>query len=383
MRELNQRVESTERFSVIFRITVSDGRSIEEHARDIASEQTVEIPYDIIPTEITEQGIVGQIDAISQVANAENQFEVVISYRCDNTAYSVPQFLNVLYGNISIKKGIKIIGLDLPDSLLNAIGGPGFGIEGIRAMAGVYNRPLACTALKPVGLSPTQLAAMAADYARGGLDLIKEDHGMADVVYHPFAERVARCQEAVVRTNASTGGNSLFFPMVNGGFDQIEEQFKLVKSLGIQGVLTAPMLVGLDTVRVLARRYRLALMAHPAFTGTHFHDPDHGMTPAVLLGTLYRLIGADISIFPNAGGRFAFSEQECRDLADALRKPLGNLKPALPCPAGGMKLDRVEALGQIYGEDAVFLIGGALMQHSPNLAKNAAVFMEAIHRCFG
>ena len=29
-------------------------------------------------------------------------------------------------------------------------------------------------------------------------------------------------------------------------------------------------------------------MTHPTFTGTHFHDPRHGMTPAILLGTLFR-----------------------------------------------------------------------------------------------
>jgi ribulose-bisphosphate carboxylase large chain len=229
-----------------------------------------------------------------------------------------------------------------------------------------------------MGLSSAELADKAGAYARGGIDLIKEDHGIADVVYHPFEERVARCQESVTAANAATRGNTLYFPMVSGTFDKIEGQFSYVKSLGIKGVLIAPMLVGPDTVRTLAGRYDLAIMAHPAFTGTHFSSPLHGMTPAVLLGTIFRLIGADISIFPNAGGRFSFTEAECRDLAAALRVPLKSVLPGLPCPAGGMHLDRIGAMIDTFGIDTVLLIGGALMQYSGDVTKSSAEFAVRI-----
>ncbi|MEI7554515.1 RuBisCO large subunit C-terminal-like domain-containing protein [Candidatus Chlorohelix sp.] len=383
MNEALKRKESDERFSVTYQITVYDNRSIEEHARDITVEQSVEIPHDCIPDEIHERGIVGWIESIEPILNTQNQYDVVISYRSDNTAFSIPQFLNVIYGNISLKKGIKIIKLDLTPALLDVFGGPAYGIEGIRNLTGTYKRPLACTALKPLGLSTTQLAKMAGEYASGGLDIIKEDHGMADMAYHRFVERVPRFQEAVTEANAKTGGNTLFFPMISGGFDEIEQQVALAKSLDIKGILVAPLLVGVDTVRALARKYKLAIMTHPSFTGTHFHDPAHGMTPAVLLGTIFRLIGADISIFINSGGRFAVTEEECQDLATALRGTLGHIKPSFPCPGGGMRLDRIEAMAQSFGQDTVMLIGGALMQHSRDLEKSASLFMEGIRQHFG
>lgn len=382
MSEGQTRIETGERFKVIFHLTVNENQRVEQEAEEITIEQSVEIPADCIPPEIHERGIVGRVESIVPLPPVPNQYEVVISYRCDNTAFSVPQFLNVIYGNISLKKGIKLIGLDLPASLLETFGGPRFGIEGIREMSGVYNRPLACTALKPLGLPLERLAGMAYDYARGGLDIIKEDHGMADLVYHPFAERVPRFFEAINEANAKTGGNTLFFPMLSGGFDEIEKQAALVKSLGIKGVLIAPLLVGVDTVRALARRYNLAIMTHPSFTGMFFQN-DHGITPAVLLGTIFRLIGADISIFPNAGGRLFFSEKDCADLAVTLRGPLGTLKPAFPCPAGGMKLDRMDSMAKSFGQDAIWLIGGGLMQFSSDLAYSASTFMEGIHKHFG
>ena len=374
---------SSERFSVTYRITVADGRRIEDHATDITLEQSVEIPADVVTEEITRAGVVGRIESISAVSEADKRYDVVISFRVDNTAFSIPQFLNVLFGNISIKRGIKIIAIDLPPSLLRALRGPVFGIDGIRDLIGVHGRPLASTALKPIGLSARQIADMAGAYARGGLDLIKEDHGMADLVYHRFEERVARCQDAVATANARTGAKTLYFPMINGGFDEIEAQFAFACSKGVAGALVAPLLVGPDTIRTLGRRYNMVIMAHPTFAGTHFHDPNHGMTPAVLLGTIFRLIGSDISVFPNAGGRFSFTEIECRDLAAALRSPLHSIKPAFPAPAGGMKVDRIGGLAEAFGIDTVLLIGGGLMQYSPDLEKSAAFFMQTIHKQYG
>jgi ribulose-bisphosphate carboxylase large chain len=84
------------------------------------------------------------------------------------------------------------------------------------------------------------------------------------------------------------------------------------------------------------------------------------MTPAMLLGRLFRVFGADISVFPNAGGRFTFTEQECRDLAIAMQEPLGDVRPGFPSPAGGMTIERIDSMVAAFGHDAVFLIGGAL-----------------------
>jgi len=52
------------------------------------------------------------------------------------------------------------------------------------------------------------------DSPAAGVDLIKDDHSLADQTSAPFAERVERCQEAVVRANGETGGNALYFPNV-------------------------------------------------------------------------------------------------------------------------------------------------------------------------
>ena len=103
------------------------------------------------------------------------------------------------------------------------------------------------------------------------------------------------------------------------------------------------------------------------------------MTPAVLLGTLFRLFGADISVFPNSGGRFTFSYEECQDLASALRGPLGSLKTCFPSPAGGMTIEKVGAMVDAFGNDSALLIGGALLRYSPDPEVSARAFLTALN----
>ena len=373
---------SEQRFAVTYQVTLRDNSIIEDYAQDIALEQTVEVPYDCVPKKHFREGIVGHVERIVPLDGSTSVYEVVISYRCDISSFTVPQLLNLLFGNISFKNNIRLVNLDIPEALQEAFPGPGKGVDGIREILGVYGRPLACTALKPMGLSSKELASMAEAYAYGGVDLIKDDHCITNQQFSPFEERIALCQEAIERVNASSGRRTLYLPSVSGRFDEIEEQVYYAVSHGIQGILIAPMLIGPDMARYLSKTYDVFVMAHPALTGVYFHDPSHGMTPALLLGTLFRLIGCDVSIFPNAGGRFYLTDQECADIAEALRIPAGRWKKAFPCPAGGMQLDQIEKMSEAFGEDTVLLIGGSVMQQDVNLTRSTKLFMDRIRSFF-
>ena len=144
MKQGRQQTENADcRFSATYRIFVNDARTIEQHARDITVEQTVEIPFDCIPQEIIRSSILGRVENIIPVETERTHvkgklFDVTIGYRCDLTEYAVPQFLNVLFGNISLKNNIKVIGLALPESFLAHFSGPTHGIDGIRKMLGVH-----------------------------------------------------------------------------------------------------------------------------------------------------------------------------------------------------------------------------------------------------
>ncbi len=371
-----------DRLHITYQLTPVAGQSIEGLCRGIALEQTVEMAEDLVRSDEIREQIIGETLELEPLPDLSGSYRAVIAFRPETTAYALPQLLNLLYGNISIKNNIRITAIEMPGSLLAHWPGPNYGIEGIRRLTGVRDRALAMTALKPMGMPAADLALMAGAFAQGEGDIVKDDHGLADHPFCGFAERVERCQEAVARANQSTGHTTLYFPNISAPLETLEEHLQLAVELGVKGVLVAPFLLGLDTVRYLASRYDLVFAGHPAFSGTHFHDRRHGMTPGVLLGTLFRLIGCDISIYPNFGGRFAFTPEECHGINAALQQPLGELRPAFPAPAGGMTLDRIPEMAAAYGSDAVYLIGSALLREDIDLVVATRRFMARIHESF-
>ena len=221
---------------------------------------------------------------------------------------------------------------------------------------------------------------MAGEFALGGGDIVKDDHNLVDRSLDEFRERVGRCQDAVQAACARTRRVTLYLPYVCVPSEQLDEALGIVEALGIEGVLVAPMLLGLDTTRSLAARHPLLIMGHPTFTGGHYIGGDHGLEHGLVLGTLYRLAGVDVSVFTNFGGRFSFTRDQCIGIGTRLREPLGKLRPAFPAPAGGMRLDNIAQMCEDFGRDSVFLIGGALLGHSDDLRHSTRVFLEEVEK---
>jgi len=92
------------------------------------------------------------------------------------------------------------------------------------------------------------------------------------------------------------------------------------------------------------------------------------------------LAGADATIFPNFGGRFSFSRDECRDIVNGTREPMGRIQSIFPAPGGGMSLDNVPDMLETYGQDLIFLIGGGLFRHGPDLVENCRYFRNMVER---
>jgi ribulose-bisphosphate carboxylase large chain len=368
---------SGERFRVTYQI-VGTRDEVMRKAEEICIEQTVEFPADLVPDNDIRAHIFGRVESIAQ--QAERVFHVQISYAIETAGLEITQFLNVVFGNTSMQPDIQVADLALPDSLLATYAGPRFGISGLRELLGVNDRPLLCTAIKPMGLPVEVLARMTGDFARGGIDLIKDDHGLADQVFAPFAERVKRCAEAVHEANQRTGRRSIYVANVTAPGKALWERAYLAKAAGAGALMVAPGIVGYDRMQALADDPQLGLpiLFHPALLGSFVTYPYTGMAHGVVFGLLGRLAGADVTIFPNFGGRFSFSREACLSIADAARRPLGNLKPIFPAPAGGMRVERVNDMLAFYGMDAVLLIGGDLHRHPDGVYAASQRFLEMV-----
>ena len=361
-----------------YHVTAGSREEADARARDVCLEQTVEFPDDLIPYDDIRENVVGRIESLDGLDG--QRFEAVIRFPVETAGRELTQLVNVLFGNISIKPGIRLHRFGLPESLAARFGGPRFGRTGLRARVGVFDRPLLCTAIKPMGLSPAELAEMTYRLALGGIDLIKDDHGLADQPFCPFAERVERCAEAVRRANQQTGRTCLYLPNVTGPADRVRDRARQARQSGAGGVLFCPGLAGLDAMRMLAddRSIGLPILSHPAFQGSYSMSPTSGISHGALYGQLNRLAGADAAIFPNFGGRFSFSKDECRDLVDGTQVDMGPIGPIFPVPAGGMSLDRAGEMCKFYGRDTILLIGGDLHRYGGDLAKNCEKLVRLV-----
>ena len=143
---------------------------------------------------------------------------------------------------------------------------------------------------------------LAERFARGGIDFIKDDHGLADQGYSPFAARVAAIASAV--------GATRYVPSLSGDLDAMRRQVDTALANNVDTLIIAPMIAGWATMQALVRRYpQVAFFVHPTMGGAA------RIAPELLIGKLFRLLGGDAVIFPNHGGRFGYTPETCRRLA--------------------------------------------------------------------
>lgn len=368
-----------ERFSVIYSISGSRSEASKK-AKDICIEQTVEFPEELITDSLIRNHIFGRVESLHK--KDKNTYTARISYNVEVSGFELVQFLNLIFGNISIKPGIRLEGLELSPSLLKIFKGPRFGRSGLRRLLGIKKRPLLCTAVKPLGLDSKRLADLAYQFALGGIDIIKDDHGITNQCFSPFEERVRLCAKAVQKANEKTGKNSIYAASINSPADEIMERARLAKRYGAGGLLISPGLIGFDTMRRIADddSISLPIICHPGLLGTYVISERNGISHYALFGQIARLAGADAMIFPNYGGRFSFTKEECLSIAKGAAVKMGKIKPIFPCPGGGMSLSRVGEMLSLYGRGVIFLIGGGLFTHGPNLIENCRYFNKLVSK---
>ena len=243
-----------------------DATEIRLRAETIALEQSVELPIDVIDDERVRADIVGRVVSIEECGPAH--YEVRIALSAETASPEPGQLLNVLFGNTSLHGDVILDDVDFAPDYLTAFAGPRLGLEGLRQKTMAYGRAMTASALKPQGLSSDALARLAGRLAEGGLDIIKDDHGLADQVYSRFATRVPACAKAVRDAARVTGRQTLYAPSLSGNLDQLREQLHIAREEGVEAVVVAPMLIGLPAFHALARESAgMALLTHPAFNG--------------------------------------------------------------------------------------------------------------------
>ncbi len=96
-------------FTITYQLTLLDGEAVDEKIENLCLEQSVELPAEVLDKKIHEQ-VVGRPREKKQVG--DHIYEVTIAWPRADVGNDISQFLNLLYGNISLKPGIKVKNVD-------------------------------------------------------------------------------------------------------------------------------------------------------------------------------------------------------------------------------------------------------------------------------
>ncbi|RNB52988.1 2,3-diketo-5-methylthiopentyl-1-phosphate enolase [Brevibacillus gelatini] len=318
---------------------------------------------------------------LETLENGDVRGLITVSYPTRNFTSDIPSLLTGIFGKLSMDGKIKLVDIAFPDSFLQAFPGPKFGIEGLRSRLNAHNRPLLMSIFKScLGLPFDDLKTQFKAQAAGGVDLVKDDEIFFADDRAPFLERIRAFKEIARETEAETGKPVLYAANLTGPINELNEKAKRAVEAGADCLLFNVLAFGFDALHRLAADpdVNVPIMAHPALAGAYYPSPDYGIATPLLLGTLMRIAGADLVLFPSPYGNVALDKTEALQLAQNLTTPLAGVRRSFPVPSAGIHPGLVPQLYQDFGLDQIVNAGGGIHGHPGGATAGAKAFVDAI-----
>ncbi|XEC92689.1 2,3-diketo-5-methylthiopentyl-1-phosphate enolase [Paenibacillus tarimensis] len=307
--------------------------------------------------------------------------DLQIGYPDINFSRDLPALLVTVFGKLSMDGRIKLIDLEFSDSFLSAFPGPKFGIEGVRKLLGVYDRPLLMSIFKAViGHDLDNLQEQFYRQALGGVDLIKDDEILFENPLTPIDKRVKVCMEAAKRAEAQTGQKLLYAVNITGPTSGLADQAKRAIDAGASALLFNVLAYGFDTLHELSANQdiQVPIAAHPAMAGAMYPSPHYGIAAPLLLGKLMRIAGADLSLFPSPYGSVVMPKEENIAVKEALLDTALPVRASFPVPSAGIHPGIVPLILRDFGQDVVVNAGGGIHGHPMGTAAGGQAFRAAM-----
>lgn len=330
--------------------------------------------------------VVGVYEAPSyQISIPENvterQFIVRIAYPWQNFGSQFSMMLSTVIGNISSSGKVKLIDLEFPKTFLDGFQGPKFGVQGIRDLLGVQDRPLLNNMIKPcIGLTPEKTAELAYEAAVGGVDIIKDDELVCDPPFCRLEDRVKAVMEAIRRADEEKGEKTLYAFNITAPAMQMRENAYRAIEAGANALMVNYAACGLDTTRMITEdpNINVPILAHSDYTGAQYESEWSGVSASLIGAKLPRMAGLDMIISLSPYGKFPMLMDTFVNAGFQMLQPLGNIKPAFPMPGGGTTQGHIEDVIHKFGKDVMIAAGGAIHGHPMGPAAGAKAFRQGI-----
>lgn len=307
---------------------------------------------------------------------------------------NAPNILSSIAGNIfgmKIVKNLRLEDIKIPNELLNSFQGPKYGIEGIRKMMKIKDRPLVGTIVKPkLGLRTMDHAKVAYDAWLGGCDLVKDDENLSSQKFNKFEERLARTLEMADKAEEQTGEKKAYLVNVTAETKEMMKRAELVEQLGGKFVMVDVVTEGFGALQTLREGdFKMAIHAHRAMHAAFTRNPKHGMSMMVL-ADMVRLIGVDTLHIGTVVGKLEGKLKEIEEIDEEIEKKVvkethnrlaqdwGKIKSTLAVSSGGLHPGHVPFLIKHLGKDLVMQFGGGIHAHPNGTLRGAIAVRQAL-----
>jgi ribulose-bisphosphate carboxylase large chain len=311
--------------------------------------------------------------------------EVVLSFPFANIGTSLTALITAISGNLyelGPFSGLRLLDVEIPPAFAAAYPGPQFGVTGTRRLAGVHDRPLLGTIIKPsVGLSPEATAELVHTLCAAGLDFIKDDELQTNAPHSPLAARVAAVMR-VIEAHAQASGKRVMYAFnITGDVDDMLRGHDVVHAHGGTCIMLNLLAVGPAAVAHVRRYAALPIHGHRAGWGALSRHPLLGMS-YIAFQKLMRLAGADHLHVNGLRNKFCERDESVIASARACLTPLfadgAAAYTAMPVFSSGQSAeqapDTYAALGSV---DLLYLAGGGILAHPHGPAAGVNSLREA------
>lgn len=310
--------------------------------------------------------------------------------------------LSSICGNIlgmKILDSLRVCDIKFPKEIIEQFPGPAHGIEGVRDIAGVHERPFTGTIIKPkVGLTSEQHAQVGylawAGNEGQGLDIVKDDENLTSQSFNDFDTRMKLTFEMRDKAEKETGEKKIYLANItHSNFDEMMRRSDVVKSNGGEVCMLDVVTLGFSALESYRRKNTGQIIhAHRAMHGAITREP--GFTVSMLvLAKVYRMLGVDLLHTGTAGaGKMEGGALETMTITKALEQDsieadeqaesLGQewygMKPVIAVASGGLHPGKIPLVVEKMGLDIVCQMGGGCHGHPDGTAGGAQAIVQAV-----
>jgi len=374
-------VDRTEFVVATYQYRAPAGTDIERLASSLAELQSSGAWVDLAgETDLIRRRHAGRVLKTWQIPHDDGGWGIEIAYPTHNVGDQIPLLLAVVYGECASWRDLKLVDLELPEAFVTAFKGPAVGLDRVRELVDAPDRPLLVTILKPaIGLTPKESAAVFYEAAIGGSDAVKDDEKLVSQPWSDFLDRVREHGRAADAAYEQTGHRPLYFVNITDRPDRLLANAHAAVEAGASALLVNAWTVGVSALSMLADDAMIGvpIMAHLAFAGAVSGSPWSGVGSHLVLGTLPRLAGADVAVYPSHLGTLPFARSEALRVHGALTAPWFGLRRTLPLAGGGLHAGLVPGLVADLGIDWALAAGGGVHGHPMGTAAGARSIRQA------